>query len=219
MLKLKAQKRNMDENLSALRKSGLLPAVFYGAKNPSTPISINEKDFAKIWKEAGESSTVTIEFDGKNITTLIHEVQAEPVKDIPIHVDFLAIDINKAIRVNVPIEFVGEAPAVKKSLGILVKVMHEIEVEALPKDLPHNIEVDVSGLDTLESQISVADLKLPAGVTVIAKPEEVVAAISAMKEEKEEVPVDLDAIEVEKKGKKDLPADEAGEAAAPKKEE
>src|SRR3989344_4924058 len=148
----------------------------------------------------------------KNIDALIHEVQVDPVTSEPIHVDFLAIDMKKKITVNVPLEFTGISNAVKNGIGNLVKVLHEIEIEALPADLPHNLVVDVTSLDTLEDVITVSDIKLPAGVSAITKGEDVVASIVAQVEEKEEVvePVDLSAIEVEKKGKKE----EEGEAGA-----
>jgi large subunit ribosomal protein L25 len=130
-------------------------------------------------------------------------VQVDPIKGFPIHVDFLAVDMNKPVEVAIPLEFVGLAKAEKDGLGTLVKVLHEIEIEALPKDLPHNIEVDVTIIATLEDLIHVKDIKLPKGVTLLTDGEEVVALVAAAKEEKEEVVVDLSAIEVEKKGKKE----------------
>lgn len=150
------------------------------------------------------------------MNALIHEVQVDPVTDEPIHVDFLVIDMKKKIRVKVPLVFTGVSNAVKNGIGNLVKVLHEIEIEALPADLPHNFSVDVSKLETLESVIIVSDIKLPTGVVVITNGNDVVASIVAQVEEKEEVVVapDLSAIEVEKKGKKDLPAGEVGEGSA-----
>ncbi|MEK7104699.1 MAG: 50S ribosomal protein L25, partial [Patescibacteria group bacterium] len=146
-----------------------------------------------------------ISMGDNNIDALIHEVQVHPVTEEPIHVDFLLVDMNKKIKVNVPLEFIGISNAVKNGLGNLVKVLHEVEVEALPKDLPHNLEVDISKLETVEDQVFVSDLKLPAGVVVITNEHDVVASIVLQVEEKEEVapPVDLSEIEVEKKGKKE----------------
>ncbi|HIH52525.1 MAG TPA: 50S ribosomal protein L25, partial [Nanoarchaeota archaeon] len=108
------------------------------------------------------------------------------------------------MRVKVPLEFIGISNAVKNGLGNLVKVLYEVEVEALPKDLPHNLEVDISKLETVENQIFVSDIKLPTGVAIIVNEREIVASIVLQVEEKEEVapPIDLSAIEVEKKGKK-----------------
>ena len=211
MLVIKAKKRNEGVNLNTLRKTGEIPAVFYGAGKTSTSISLSIVEFKKIWREAGESSTVKISLDDNNIDVLIHEVQVHPVTEEPIHVDFLVIDMDKKIRVNVPLEFIGISNAVKNGLGNLVKVLYEIEVEALPKDLPHNLEIDIAKLETVEDQIFVSDIKLPTGVAIIANEHEVVASIVLQVEEKEEVApsIDLSAIEVEKKGKKE----EEGEVA------
>lgn len=210
----------MNESLSALRKSGKIPAVFYGVGKKSTPVSISALEFEKIWKEAGESSAVKIGMPEGNIDVLIHEVQMDPVTDRPLHVDFLAIDMTKKIRVKVPLVFEGVSNAVKSGIGNLVKVLYELEVEALPGDLPHNLTVDISKLENLDDQFFVSDIKLPAGVTVVTKAEEVVASIVKQVEEKEEVaPVDLSAIEVEKKGKKEEEGAETEAGAVPAKEE
>ena len=204
MLKLTVKNRDLKQDLSEMRKAGELPAVFYGADKKTTSISVPKVEFKKVWLKAGESSTVEISTPDGNVNVLIHDVQVDPVTDEPIHIDFLAIDMNKKITVNVPLEFEGVSEAVKSSVGTLVKVLHEIEIEALPKDLPHNIVVDISKLAALHDQVLVSDLKVPAGVTVLTEADEVVASITEQKEEVEETtPVDLSAIEVEKKGKKE----------------
>ena len=202
---LKAHARSEGANITTLRKEGLVPAVIYGAGRKTESVSVSQKDLAKAWKAEGESGTVTLELDGKNITVLIHELTNDPVRDVPQHVDFLAIDVNKPIEVAVALEFTGVSAAVKGALGTLVKSMHELEVKGLPKDIPHMIEVDLSGLDAVDSHILVKDIKLPKGVEATADAEAMVANIASIKEEKEEVsgPIDFSAIEVEKKGKKE----------------
>jgi large subunit ribosomal protein L25 len=210
MVKLTAQTRGKSDNLAVLRRNGNLPGVVYGAVE-NTALTLSMRDFQKVFKEAGESEAISLEVGGKSIPVLIHEVQHDPVREFPVHVDFYAVDLKKEVTVSVPLEFTGESPAAKKGLGSLVKVMHEIEVKALPTNLPHAIEVDLNSLETLESQITVSDLKFPEGVTPTAKEGDVVAAIAVIKEEVEEVaPVDLTAIEVEQKGKKEeeAPAEE-----------
>lgn len=207
--------------MDALKKEGEIPAVFYGFGKETTSISIPIPAFKKVWREAGESSAVSISMEGgEAVDVLIHEVQTDPVTDEPIHVDFLVIDMKKKITVKVPLEFVGVSNAVKNGIGNLVKVLHEIEVEALPKDLPHNLEVDISSLETLLNQVLISDIKLPAGVVAITGAHDVVASIVAQVEEKEEVaPVaDLSAIEVEKKGKKEEEGAPAAEESTPKEE-
>ena len=207
---LTATKRSKTEKLYAIRNNGMVPAVVYGAQVENTLVSVLSTEFIKVLKVAGETSTIVLEIAGATekekatkIDVLIHEVQVDPVKGFPIHVDFLAVDMNKPVEVTIPLEFVGVAKAEKDGFGTLVKVLHEIDIEALPKDLPHNIEVDVTVIATLEDQIHVKDIKLPKGVTLVTDGEEVVALVAAAKEEKEVAPVDLSAIEVEKKGKKE----------------
>jgi len=216
MFVIKAEKRDLKGKLITLRKEGQLPAVFYGAGKTSTPISISNREFKKIWREAGESSTVKISTDKGDGDVLIHEVQVDPVTSEPIHVDFLAIDMKKKIKVAVPLEFTGISEAVKAGLGNLVKVLHEIEIEALPSDLPQSLTVDISSLETIENQIFVSDIKLLTGVLAITDGKEVVASIVAQVEEKEEVieEADLSAIEVEKRGKDDEASGETEETGA-----
>lgn len=203
MFTIKAKTRDPKADVSALRKGGEIPAVFYGMGKETTPITISSVEFKKIWHKAGESSTVKIEAESGAVDTLIHEVQVHPITDEPIHVDFLVVDMNKKITVSVPLEFIGVSLAVKGGLGSLVKVLHEVEVEALPKDLPHNLSVDIAKLITIHDVVKVSDIVVPAGVAMITSSEEVVASIAVQKEEVEAAPVDLSAIEVEKKGKKE----------------
>ena len=219
---LTATKRSKSDNLGVIRNNGMIPAVVYGVRVENTMVSVPAISFEKVLKIAGESSTIVLEIKGEGkeamnkVDVLIHDVQLDPVKGTPLHIDFLAIDMNKAIEVMIPIEFTGIAPAEKDGLGVLVKVLHEIEIEALPKDLPHSVTVDLSTLVALDDQIHIKSIVLPKGVTMKTNEEEVVALITAIKEEKvEEVPVDLSAIEVEKKGKKDEQGEATTETPAP----
>jgi large subunit ribosomal protein L25 len=212
MLTLDINIRDTDANLSDLRKAGNMPAVFYGKGVPSTPISVAQKDFLKVWREAGESSVITLKDATATVDTLIHAVDVDPVTDIPRHADFYVFEKGKKLEVSVPLEFVGVAPVVKDLGGSLVKALHDLKISAEPQNLPHSIEVDISSLVDFDSQILAGDLKLPANVDLVELPTEVVASGARPKEEEvEEAPVDLSAIEVEKKGKKE----EEGAEAAP----
>ncbi|QQR50204.1 50S ribosomal protein L25 [Candidatus Nomurabacteria bacterium] len=215
MFTLQVSKRAKNDNVDAMRKGEIIPAVFYGFNKETTSISVDAKAFKKVWKGAGESSQVTLETPDGNVETIIHDLQFDPVTGNPIHVDFLAIDTNKAITVDVPLEFDGVSEAVKGGLGNLVKVLHEVSISALPKDLPHALHIDISSLSIVGDQIHIKNIAVPPGVTIINEVEEVVALIAAMVEEKEEeAPVDLSTIEVEKKGKKEEDA-VASEETAP----
>jgi large subunit ribosomal protein L25 len=200
----------MKTSASVFRKKGLLPCVYYGPKEKPVSVLANQAEFLKILRQAGESTVIALEKGKEEIEVLIHEVSYDPVRGDVIHVDFYVPEKGKKVEVEVPIEFVGVSGAVKDMGGTLVKVLHEIEVEALPKDLPHSISVDISILKDIDSQILAKDIKIPEGVTLITDPEEVVAAISVAKEEEVAAPaLDISAIEVAKKGKKEEAPTEA----------
>lgn len=205
MITLNAEKRDLSKNNKVLRKEGKMPAVFYGRKVSSTAVSVSLADFKKVWSDAGESSVITLKTVEGDLDALIYDVDIDPLKSEPRHADFYIVDKDKKIVVSVPLKFVGESLAVKNLNGILIKVMHEIEVEVLPKDLPHNIEVNISLLKELDNHIAVSDLKIPNSVSPKASLDEVVASISVQKEEEvsTEAEVDISSVEVEKKGKKD----------------
>ncbi|OGG48122.1 hypothetical protein A2761_00615, partial [Candidatus Kaiserbacteria bacterium RIFCSPHIGHO2_01_FULL_51_33] len=151
-------------------------------------------------------SVISLSGVGEEKEALIHDVDFEPITGEPRHADFYIIEKGRKVQVKVPLNFIGIAPAVKEMGGILVKVIHEVEVEAIPKDLPHEIEVNISKLENFESKIEVKDITVPTGVKILAKPDEVVALVSEAKEEELEVApeaVDLSAIEVEKRGKEE----------------
>ncbi len=216
MLSIKADKREIiGKKVSKLRKEGFVPAVLYGKKEASVAITVPLKDFERIWKEAGESTVIEITGLGDEKEALIHDVDVEPVYGSIRHVDFYAIEKGKKVRVAVPLSFIGVAPAEKELGGTLVKVLHELEIESLPKDLPQEIEVDISSLIDFETQIHAKDIKLPERVILMADAEEVVALVQEAKEEEEEPEEapDLDSIEVEEKGKKEeeIPEEEEKE--------
>lgn len=202
MLILQATKRQNEKPLD-VRANGQIPAVFYGPNTQATSISVPAIDFIKLFRQAGETTAITLDMGSEKVSVLVHDLQRDPIKGEPTHIDFLVVDMNKEAEVAVPIEFTGVSEAEKSGLGMIVKVMHEIEVRALPADLPHSITVDVTSLATLSDAIHAKDLTLPKGVSLVTDADEVVAAVTGFAEEKEEAPVDLTAIEVEKKGKKE----------------
>ena len=209
MITLAATKRD-GVSPDALRAQDQIPAVYYGMGKDAVSITVSAKDFAKVWKEAGETTAITLDVGGEKVSTLIHDMQLDPIMNVPTHVDFLVIDMKKEIEVAVPIEFTGLAEAEKAGLGSLVKVLHEVQVRALPANLPHSLVVDVTRLATLDDQIHAKDIDLPKDVALVTDANEVVALVAPQKEEVESAPMDLESIEVEQKGKKE----EEGEATA-----
>ncbi len=215
MLTLKAEIRSINIKPEAIRKTGRIPAVFYGKKEASTAISIPRIDFLKVWKEAGTFSVVTLDTPQGAKESLIQDVDLDPITGVPRHADFYVFEKGRKVEVELPLEFIGTSPAVKELGGTLVKVLHELKVEAMPKDLPHNIKADISLLANFGDQMLAENVVLPEGVTLLTNPEEVVATISAPREEKEEetTPIDLSTIEVEKKGKEEEKSAETDKAA------
>jgi len=196
--------RTNEKKPEQLRAEGFVPAVFYGKKENSTPITVEKSEFVKALKEAGESTVISLKQEGEeDVEVLIHDVQLDPLTEEPIHVDFYAFERGVALEMEIPLVFVGISPAVKNLGGTLVKVIHELPIKALPKDLPHNIEVDISSLKDFESHIAAKDIVLPTGVELDIEPDEVVATVDAPHEEEpqESTEIDMSAVEVEKKGK------------------
>ena len=189
------------KHVSKLRTSGKLPAVLYGHNVENQQIEINERDFAKAFKSAGESTIVNLVVDGKTQPVLIQEVQHHYLHGQPIHVDFYAVNMSEKLKVKIPLHFNGESVAVKAMGGTLVKNLAEIEVECLPADLPHSIEVDISSLNTFEDAIRISDLKVSDKVAILGNPEEVVVLVAPPRSEEEmaslnaEVKEDVTAVE------------------------
>lgn len=197
---------NVKEVAEGIDMNNSIKAVVYGPAYPSTSIVINQKDFVKLYKEAGESSVVTLTGLKSDQDVLIHEVQVDVRNGNMIHVDFYALKKGQKVTVNVPISFIGTAEAVKAHGADLIKNMFEIEIEAEAKDLPHEIEVDLSVLKEIDDNISVSDIKVPNGVKILSNEDDVIVTASRHEEEKEGEATDIDmsSIEVsESKGKKD----------------
>jgi len=212
MFNLKAKiRKDLGKKTKALRKNGVLPAIFYGPKMTSgrgkkaLPLEINLKEFEKIYQQAGESTLISLEVEDQKTLVLIHEVQRDPITSKPIHVDFYQPILEKEITAKVPLVFEGLSPAVKDLGGTLVKDISEVEVRALPQNLPKEIKVMVESLKTFEDNIKISDLKTPEGVKILKKPEEIVASVSPLEKVEEELvkPIEEKVEEVEKVEKKE----------------
>ncbi len=222
---LQFQKRDVKVAPNTLRNKGFIPAVFYGRKQKATSIVINTRDFEKVWKKAGENTIVNLQNGSEEVPALIHDVNKHPVTSEARHADFYVFEKGQKLKIKVPIEFKGVSPAVKDLGAVLVKVVHDLEIEAEPKDLPQKLEVDISTLSAFGNVITAKEIKLPAGVVLVVSPDDIVASVYEPKEEVvEEAPVDLSTIEVMKKGKEPVEGEEGATPAAeggatPKKEE
>lgn len=211
MEQLLAQKRDIiGKKVAMLRTQGFVPAVVYGGKDGNRSITVSMKEFQKIWKTAGESTLVNLQIEGDGTkSVLIHEVVVHPVKGLLVHVDFFEARADHAIKIHIPLVFRGESPAVKILGGVLVKVVHSLEVEALPKDLPHEIIVDISSLTTFDDTIALRDISLPKQVILHGKKDEIIAKVAPPRSDEEMArleetqAVNLDEIQVTERGKKE----------------
>jgi len=180
MISLAITKRDGKETADALRKGGVMPAVFYGPKEASTPIAIPLPAFERLWRESGETTIITLTGVGDPKEVLIQDVAEHPVTGAPLHADFYVLEKGKKIEIAVPIEFEGIAPAEKEG-GVVVKVLHEIEIKVAPAELPQHLTVDVSKLEKIGDHITVSQVQLPPSAELITDPEELVVSITEQK--------------------------------------
>ncbi len=236
MLTLKATiRKDLGKKVKNLRKMGIAPAVLYGPKTESLSLEINLKEFEKIYAAAGGSSLITLaiakgedeatasspsdNLGSKKFLVLIHAVAIDAISQKPIHIDFYQPRLDEEIAANIPLVFEGGSLAVKDLGGTLIKNIHEVQVKALPQNLPHEIKVNIEKLKTLQDVVLIKDLILPQGVKIIRDQQEIVASVVLPEKVEEELakPVEEKVEEVEKVGEKKKGEEEEAEKAEPAK--
>ena len=218
-LNLEATARTITgSKVAHLRRDGILPAVVYGKGFDAINVQIPVKTFEKVFKQAGESTLVYLIVGKDTYPTIIHDVTRDAITGAYEHADFYKVRLDEKVKTDVPVVFVGESPAVKELKAIFVRNVNELEVEALPADLPPQIEVDISNLKAFGDSITVADLK-PHGWVFTADATDVIATVQEPKSEEElaaelaEPTTDVSAVEEIKKEEKAEEGAEEGEAA------
>ncbi|OGM02594.1 hypothetical protein A2115_01085 [Candidatus Woesebacteria bacterium GWA1_41_8] len=183
---LKAEQRKLTgRKVKRLRKDGILPANIFGKNEKSQSLQVDLKQFEQVFKQAGETNLVELMVGSKKTPTLIHNIQTDPVSDIPLHVDFLQVNLKEKVVAQVPVELVGESPAEKQGLGTAVQYIDEVEVEALPQDLPDQFEVDLSKLTEVDQFVAIKDLKVASGVEVKNDKDQIIVKVEQQREEEE----------------------------------
>lgn len=213
-IQLQAQKREkLGKASRSLREAGSLPAELYGHGVENLHLSVGQKDFNQVFKEAGETGIVELAIDGEKRPALIHDVERDYLSGEVIHVDFRQIRMDEKITAHVPVEFTGESPAEKGQGGVLNRTISELEVEALPGDLPSKFSVNISNLLELNQSVYVRDIPVPKGVHILVSPETVVLTVTPPKEEEVQPaePVDVSQVKVEGEEKKAERKEEAAE--------
>jgi large subunit ribosomal protein L25 len=224
-IELNAQLRTvMGSKVKNIRLDGFIPAVLYGKKQEPVSIQVPNKDFNKTLKAAGESTLVYLNVNDEVHPTIIHDIARHPASDAIIHADFYKVNLSEKIKTKVPVVFVGESLAVKEG-GILIRNVNELEVEALPADLPHEISIDISTLAAFGDQVLLKDIKLGAKVEVHGNPDDIIAlvqepiseeALKASLETTDKTVVDVEIVKEEKTADQVLDETEAPAAPADK---
>jgi len=180
-LKLAVEKRKVTgKKVKKLRREGILPANIYGKGIKSLSVQLPQKEFEKVFKEVGETGLVDVQLNGELKPSLIHNVQMDYLHSLPLHADFFQVNLKEKVKTMVPIKILGSAKAVSDKLGLLLQPLSEVEVEALPGDLPEYIEVNVASLAAVNDQMAVSDIKTPTGVTILTDPSQVVVKIGQL---------------------------------------
>lgn len=179
-IKVEVEKRKVvGRKVKKLRREGILPANIYGKNIKSLSVQLSLKDFLPVYQKVGETGVVELKVSGeqKLRPVLIHNVQLDSVTDQPLHADFYQVSLVEKITSDIPVEIVGESLAVEQNIGVLIQPLSEVEVEALPTDLPDKFSVDISSLKEIDDAVTVGDLKTPAGVKILTGKKEILAKI------------------------------------------
>ena len=177
---LKAELRSqLGRKVKKIRKLGHIPASLYGKNVKSLSISVNNDDFVNLLKTGGESKLIDLDMGDSQKPVIIHNIQRHPVTQAIIHVEFFQVNLKEKVHAKVQVEYLGESPAVKDSIGVFLTLADEIEIEALPADLPEKISIDIKTLVEVGSEIKASDLKLPDGVSIITPPDTTLVRITA----------------------------------------
>ncbi len=211
-----------------LRTEGRIPAVLYGFEVEPQNITLDRNELERLYREAGESTVVTLSVDSAEHNVLIQEIQRDPVSDLIIHADFRRIDMSQKVEASILLTLAGEAPAVKELGGVIMRTLEEVDVLALPSALVRELEVDISALATFDDVIRVKDLTAPAGIEILTEVETAVASVQPPRTQEEmdaldeAVVEDVDAVEVEgetKEGEEEAEGEADGEKKEKEEEE
>lgn len=189
---LKAEDRKISgRKVKTLRSAGILPGNVSGKKIKSKAVQVDLKQFVSLHKEVGETGLFELELGSESLPVLIHSLQFNPKTDELIHVDFLQVDLKVKVNAEVPVVLIGESPVSKSGIGTIVQQLNDVEVEALPADLPEKFEVNIEALSEVDQAIYVKDIKIDRSIVVIITDENaiVVKVEPPQKEEVVETPI------------------------------
>ncbi len=185
--KLSAEKRTiLGKRVKHLRREGILPANMFGKGIKSVSLQLPLKDFQEVYKKVHETGLVDLTVSGEVHPILIQNVHIDPQTHTPLHADFFKVNLKEKVKATIPIIAVGEPKAVSDKIGVLLQPLSEVEVEALPADLPEHLELSVEKLAQIGDNLTISDLKIPTGVEIMAEPAEMVFRIDELVSEEAE---------------------------------
>lgn len=207
----------LGRKVKKLRQEGAIPAHVFGHKVKTIHVQVKDTEFSKVFEKAGETGIIDLSVDDQKRPVLVRNIQMHPVTDKPLHIDFYQVNLSEKVKVDVPLEITGQALAAEKKIGLLLTPVTELEVEALPADIPEKIEVDVSNLANVGDEVKVKDLKVNRDKITIQTDEELVVAQigELVTKEMEAVEAEIEAEQAEAEAEKaaETPSAEGAEAA------
>lgn len=174
------ERKILGKKVKKLRREGFLPANMYGKNLSSVALQVKITDFMPLYKEVGATGVIDLQFAGKAKPVMVKNLQMNFDSHLPLHADFYQVNLKEKIKATVPVVLTGEAKAVTEKVGMLLQSLSDVELEALPDNLPENIEIDVENLSELGDQITVGDLKAPEGVEILTDPAQTIAKIAEL---------------------------------------
>lgn len=207
------------EKAKSLRSKGIIPLVLYGHGIKPKSLSVKKNIFDKIYSQAGRSTIINLEISNdEKYKTIIHDIQVHPVSGDIIHADIYKVSMKEKIETEIPILVVGESKAVEELGGSLITNKSTLNISAFPSDLIHEVEVDISKIDSFDKQIHVKDLFIPKTIEILDDLDEVIVFVQEPRSEEELAQLDekiessIDEVEVEKRGKDDEDTAESKDA-------
>ena len=207
---INAEKRNVvGKQVKALRRQGILPGVIYGRHIEAFPIQMDAHNAALILDKLTASSLITLDVDGEKFSVLMRDRQRDVIFGDLLHVDFLVVSLTEKLRATIELKLVGEAPVADNPEVVVTQVLNDIEIEAFPQDLPEVIEVDISTLEIVDDEITVADLDLGENIAILTDPDETIVSVGYVAQEEVAEEAEVVEPEVVEKGKKEAAEEEA----------
>lgn len=206
--KLSAEPRKITgKKVKKLRREGILPANVYGKGIKSQSLQLPLKEFEEVFKDAGETGVIDLTYGKDTVPVLIHNLHTD-YRNTPLHADFFQVNLKEKVTAMIQIELIGESKAEAEKTGLIEKIVSEVEVEALPTELPEKIEINIENLAQVDDQVTAQDLKMPTGVTLLTDVNQVIVKVGELISKEAQAQAEEEAAAAEAASEEDTKADE-----------